>query len=405
MADTLDGLIISEILADNPANGGFDTDGDGTVNKSDEFIEIQNVTGSAISLDGYEIWSEKNGLLYSFGPGDAVAPGGTATVVGEYTGTPPEGYYDAGFGEGVNWLHDGESAHSDTIFLVNAATGDYVLLSYGDPPVAPTLPAGFPGTSQIGPGESITSNAPNGVAFARNANGDFVETSPTPGQAGTPCYAPGTLIDTAEGPCAVERLCPGDRVLTLDRGFRPVRWVRSGEAPLEATGKGRSPVLIRAGALGPVRPGADLVLSPQHRVLVGGSSQLTQVFEAEVLVKAKSLVGLPGIGHLTDGRRVRWIHFACDRHEVVRANGCWSESLLLGPMVLRNMSIPERRVLRRIYGAATEPGSALNGPRARPCLKVSEVRRFLARSDLLAERAPYSSHPDHGQGFSSLAIP
>ena len=82
MADKLNGIIISEILADNAGGSAIDTDNDGNTNKSDEFIELQNTTGSTISLDGYEIWSETNGLLYSFGSGDTIAPGDTATVVG-----------------------------------------------------------------------------------------------------------------------------------------------------------------------------------------------------------------------------------------------------------------------------------------------------------------------------------
>ena len=134
MADKLDGLIFSEFLVDNSEfSAGFDTDGDGQHNKSDEFIELQNTTGSAISLDGYELWSDDKGLLFSFGPGDTIDPGQTATIVGEYTGTPPAGYYDAGRSEGNNWLEDGEGSNNDTIYLVNTATGEYIAFSYGEP--------------------------------------------------------------------------------------------------------------------------------------------------------------------------------------------------------------------------------------------------------------------------------
>jgi hypothetical protein len=90
------GLFISEFLADNAGGGAFDTDGDGGANKADEFVEIQGFKNSAISLDGVELWSAKRGLLYQFGSGDNVAAGGTATVVGQYDGTPPSGFYDAG---------------------------------------------------------------------------------------------------------------------------------------------------------------------------------------------------------------------------------------------------------------------------------------------------------------------
>ena len=89
MADTLNNIFISEILADNAGGSAIDTDGDGNIKKSDEFIELQNASNTAVSLDGFEVWSEKEGLLYSFDPSDTIAAGETATVVGNYTGTPP----------------------------------------------------------------------------------------------------------------------------------------------------------------------------------------------------------------------------------------------------------------------------------------------------------------------------
>jgi len=85
--------------------------------------------------------------------------------------------------------------------------------------------------------------------------------------------------------------------------------------------------------------------------------------------------------------RITWIHFALAGHQVVRANGCYSESLLLGPMVLNGMTALQRRALRDIYGAPRGgTKAALNGPAARDCLNVGQVRRILrarpARSEL-----------------------
>lgn len=188
MADKLNGIIFSEFLVDNsPFVAGYDTDGDGAHNKSDEYIELQNTTGSAISLDGYQVWSDDKGLLYEFGPSDTIAPGQTATIVGEYAGTPPAGFYDAGLSDGNDFLQDGEGAKNDTIYLVNSSTGDYIVFSYGDPIQSPSPPSGFTGTSQIGAGESLASDGPNGVSFTRDSNGDWTEGSPDPGTPGVVC--------------------------------------------------------------------------------------------------------------------------------------------------------------------------------------------------------------------------
>lgn len=193
------------------------------------------------------------------------------------------------------------------------------------------------------------------------------------------CFAPGSLIRTVNGDKPVETLRPGDLVMTVDHGPQPVRWVRSSDHPLEDAEVDDKPVLIQAGALGAGRPAQDLIVSPQHRILVGGGGQLTGYFAAEAFAPAKALTGLPGIRHMKGRSKITWVHFACDRHEVVIANECYSENLLLGPMVLNGLSRSERAVLTDIYGPAFGNRAGLNGPAIRDCLKAGEVRRHLAK--------------------------
>ena len=202
----------------------------------------------------------------------------------------------------------------------------------------------------------------------------------TMGIAPPPCYAPGTMIDTPDGPRAVETLLVGDLVLTADNGPQPIRWVHSGEHPLDGVETDAKPVLIQAGTLGKGLPVQDLIVSPQHRILVGGGGQLRSHFQTEALAPAKSLTSLRGIRHMKGKQHITWIHFACDRHEVVLANGCLSESLLLGPMVVNGLTAPGRWAVTDIFGPALTPDASLNGPPARECLSVGAVRRQLAKS-------------------------
>ena len=84
------------------------------------------------------------------------------------------------------------------------------------------------------------------------------------------CFARGTRIETPRGAVAVEDLRPGDLVLTRDRGAQPLRWVGSSRVDggtLASTPRLR-PIRIRAGALGRHAPAQDLLVSPQHRILV-----------------------------------------------------------------------------------------------------------------------------------------
>jgi hypothetical protein len=199
-------------------------------------------------------------------------------------------------------------------------------------------------------------------------------------RAGIPCYAPGTMIDTPGGARDVATLVAGDLVNTQDHGAQAIRWVRHADQPLENVSAEAKPVQIKAGALGRNLPFQDLVVSPQHRILVGGAGQLGRIFASETFAPAKSLTALPGIRHMQHKARITWVHFACDRHEVVTANGCLSESLLLGSMVVKGLQSAERMALSTIFGPAPTARNALNGPAARPCLSVGTVRRQIACS-------------------------
>jgi hypothetical protein len=238
-------------------------------------------------------------------------------------------------------------------------------------------------TATAGPAAGLTSTdvgyATDVTSLETTTQGASYSLQTSPSRGTVPCYAPGTLIDTPTGRRPVETLRPGDLVLTRDHGAQPIRWRHSGPQPLEKVGRDGRPVLIKAGALGPGRPAQDLIVSPQHRIFVGGADQLDTIFRAEALAPAKSLTALPGIRHMMGKKAVTWIHFACQRHEVVRANGTWAESLLLGPMVLLGLPQDQRRAVHDLFGLPQGP-CALNGPPARPCFSVGDARRMIAGS-------------------------
>ncbi len=194
------------------------------------------------------------------------------------------------------------------------------------------------------------------------------------------CYATGTMIETPDGPRAVETLGAGDIVSTADGGAQEVLWASHRERALDDYADDEKPVLIKAGALGDGLPQQDLIVSPQHRILVGEADQLTDYFNTPALVPAKALVALPGIRHMRGKKEVVWHHFALRGHEVVLANGCCSESLLLGAMVLRGMTEAELEEVTAIYGSLLSETVTLNGAPARPLMRVGEARRIIARS-------------------------
>ena len=194
-----------------------------------------------------------------------------------------------------------------------------------------------------------------------------------------PCFTPGTLILTLRGARPVEALKPGDRVLTRDSGYLPLRWVgrRHLGRDLLAADPALRPVLIRAGALGAGLPARDMMVSRQHRMLVRGPRAELLFGEGEVLVRALHLLGLPGIEE-ADVAEVTYLHILFDRHEIVMADGAWTESFQPGDHALGGLDADQRAELLAIFPelATTEGTAAFEA--ARPTLRAHEARALLA---------------------------
>lgn len=158
-----------------------------------------------------------------------------------------------------------------------------------------------------------------------------------------PCFTPGTLIATPKGEVPVESLKAGDQVITRDNGIQEIRWL--GQKALTwydlAANPHLKPVLIRQGSLGNGLPERDMMVSPNHRMLVANDRTSLYFDEHEVLVSAKHLVSADGIGAV-DAAGTTYIHFMCDRHEVVLSNGAWTESFQPGDYTLNGMGNAQR---------------------------------------------------------------
>ena len=136
---------------------------------------------------------------------------------------------------------------------------------------------------------------------------------------GPTCFTPGMMIATQDGDRPVEDIRVGDRVLTLDQGPQPVRHIPQGI--YDASGD-LAPIRFAKGAIG---NRADLLVSPQHRVLVRGWQAELLYGRPEVLAVARHLVNGSTIRQVRGGR-VRYIHLLFDRHQLIWAQGVLSES-------------------------------------------------------------------------------
>ncbi|WP_313137570.1 Hint domain-containing protein [Paracoccus jeotgali] len=173
------------------------------------------------------------------------------------------------------------------------------------------------------------------------------------------CFAAETLIETADGPVAAGQLSPGLLVRTRDAGLQPLRWVGQRHltaAELEASPNLR-PIRIRAGALGQDIPSQDLVVSPQHRVLV--RSRIAQrIFGTdEVLVAAKQLLLVDGVDVANDLDRVTYVHFLFDDHQIVISNGAETESMHTGAEALKSIGAAALAEIFAIFPDLREMGA------------------------------------------------
>ncbi|GAB5445868.1 tandem-95 repeat protein [Gymnodinialimonas sp.] len=190
-----------------------------------------------------------------------------------------------------------------------------------------------------------------------------------------PCFTPGAMIATPRGEVPVETLREGDKVITRDNGIQEIRW--TGNRTLNRTelaeGDNLKPILIKAGSLGRNLPERDMLVSPQHRVLITGESPQLYFEESEVLVAAKHLVGKQGVS-VVDTMRTTYIHFMFDRHEVVLSDGAWTESFQPGDQTLGSMGEATREEIFALFPELATQGGLTDYAAARRSLKAHEAK-------------------------------
>jgi CshA-type fibril repeat protein len=193
-----------------------------------------------------------------------------------------------------------------------------------------------------------------------------------------PCFTPGTMIATPKGERRVEELKAGDRVITRDNGIQEIKWV--GHKPIGfrelAASEHLRPVLIRAGALGNGLPERDMMVSPNHRVLVANDRTTLYFDEREVLAAAKHLVDNKGIMSV-EPMGVTYVHFMFEHHEVVLSDGAWTESFQPGDHSLKGIGNAQRQELFELFPELETRHGIEDYTAARRILKKHEAQMLV----------------------------
>lgn len=191
------------------------------------------------------------------------------------------------------------------------------------------------------------------------------------------CFTPGVMVATKRGRVLVEALRPGDMVVTRDNGLQELAWIGRRDLGLGdlLAAPEHAPVRIRRGALGNGFPDRDLVVSPQHRILMQGAVAELHFHEPEVLAAAVHLVGRPGIERLRPAT-TSYIHVMFEKHQILSTNGCWTESFQPGSWSMSGLGSTQRdEILSLFPNLAETPGLADYGA-ARRVLRAYEASVF-----------------------------
>ncbi len=180
------------------------------------------------------------------------------------------------------------------------------------------------------------------------------------------------MIATPTGERPVETLAAGQKVLTRDHGpqiIRHVAQIRLDYASLMARPHLR-PILLRKGGIGPAVPEEDILVSPNHRILVGADQTVLELEEHEALVSAKHLVHNRHI-RVVDTLGVTYVLPVFDRHQIVLANGLWMEAFNPADHSLNGLGNAQRSEIEELF-----PGLSAELPQTRRSAVRSRLERM-----------------------------
>ncbi len=135
----------------------------------------------------------------------------------------------------------------------------------------------------------------------------------------TICFMSGTRIGTPDGEANVERLQRGDLILTTDGRALPVSWVgRQTVSTVFSDPLRVFPIRIRAGALDENVPSRDLLLSPEHAILLDGA-----LIQVGALVNGTSILRESNVP-----QTFTYYHVELDDHSLILAENTPAETFV-----------------------------------------------------------------------------
>ncbi|WP_282169096.1 Hint domain-containing protein [Ruegeria atlantica] len=161
-------------------------------------------------------------------------------------------------------------------------------------------------------------------------------------------FTRGSLVETENGPLAIEDLLPGDLVLTQDGALQTVLW--KGSVTLipgreDSRGRTRPLTRIMADTFGMQKPLSGVIAGPAARLL-GTPAHLRHLHDgAEILTPVHEFQDGMSVIETLPPTPIELFHICLKRHSVIKVDGLQFESYHPGVNAARQVS----QSLRSIY--------------------------------------------------------
>ncbi|MFT9365121.1 MAG: Hint domain-containing protein [Gluconobacter sp.] len=166
-------------------------------------------------------------------------------------------------------------------------------------------------------------STPGTPTIVQNVNGSWSVVGGATGYNGQICYLAGSMILTPDGERAIETLKAGDQVTVCENGERHSRTIlRVGHSHTTVGTSGLPdmdavPVRIRAGALADGIPNRDLLVTPEHCMMLEST-----------FIPVRMLVNGMTIAYDHSITEYDYYHIETEQHAILTANGALSESFM-----------------------------------------------------------------------------
>lgn len=165
-------------------------------------------------------------------------------------------------------------------------------------------------------------------------------------------FCRGSLIDTQQGPVAVEDLLPGDRLLTADDRAEPLLWIGSTRLAARHTDSQRRNLRLTrlmAECFGMARPASCMVAGPAARILKTPAHLAGYADGRPLLTPIHEFIDGDSVIETAPPTPVQMFHLCLPRHAVIRVAGLEFETYHPGLSTARTISHAMKSVYLNLF--------------------------------------------------------